>query len=280
MRGLGAGMFLLCWNGKHAQVAGNTSWDELLAKASRILLDLELTPEVLLRFNSSPTQLLAMARPPKTWVELAVLQVVGEQDLVDERLREALDFHRSETDQTAAHVSLLADNTWRTPWMAAKLLALDSCVAQGAAVSLLKHLASTRPMNRTLFEGYMFDHLWENLTDFSQACPPVLLWHGQGKYEALFKFIAPRFLLAPDNVLDAERVHARWQWSCSLKRAVKMQSLNASLRLTHYLEQDQGFPTDEQLFEHLTAEGGGAPSEHAGPPSGGRDCPWVEVAFY
>ena len=51
---------------------------------------------------------------PTTWVHLVVLQVVGEEDLVPERLQVALDFHRSASDQAVAHLNLLRDNTFRT----------------------------------------------------------------------------------------------------------------------------------------------------------------------
>ena len=63
---------------------------------------------------------------------------------------------------------------------------------------LLKHLATTRPGNRTHFEQHLFsqEDLWQNLEDFSKADPPVLLWHDHGKYQSLFKLVAPRFLLA------------------------------------------------------------------------------------
>ena len=197
-----------------------------------------------------------MEDKPRTWVELAVLQVVGEQNLVAERLQEALDFHRSVSDQSAAHLNLLSDNTFRTPWLAAKLLSKDKALAQASAVSLVRHLVTTRPANRTSFENHMFsqEHLWQNLEDFSKAEPPVLLWKGNGKYESLFKFLAPRFLLAPDHVLDAERIHSRWQWACMTKHALKIQTLNASLRLMHYLEHNQAFPSHEDLLPHLQAE--------------------------
>ena len=114
----------------------------------------------------------------------------------------------------------------------------------------------TRPANRTSFEKHLFtqEELWQNLEDFSNANPPVLLWQGHGKYIHIFKFLAPRFLLAPDHVLDAERIHARWQWLCSLKRSMKVQTLNASLRLMHHLEHNQTLPESETLLEHLEAE--------------------------
>ena len=74
------------------------------------------------------------------------------------------------------------------------------------------------------------------------------------KYLILFKFLAPRFLLAPDHVLDAERIHARWQWLCSLKRAMKLQTLNATLRLMHHLEHNEILPDSETLLDNLEAQ--------------------------
>ena len=98
------------------------------------------------------------------------------------------------------------------------------------------------------------EYLWRSLLVFYAEDPPVLLWHGKGRFEALFRFLAPRFLLAPDHVLDAERIHARWQWACIQKRSLKVHTLNASLRLTHYLEQNLMFPSEGELLPHLHAE--------------------------
>ena len=112
------------------------------------------------------------------------------------------------------------------------------------------------PANRTSCRQHLFtkEHLWESLVTFSQAEPASLLWHSNGRYESLVKFLAPRFLLAPDHVLDAERVHARWQWLCDKKKALKLMTLNASLRLQHYIENSQGLPSFEDLLPHLQAE--------------------------
>jgi hypothetical protein len=249
-------LFLYYWSGKNPSVACETSWDELMKRAVSLILNLEITPQVLERFGMKEEDLAAMDARPKTWVDLAVLQVVGEQDLVAERLQESLEFHRTVSDQAAAHLNLLADNTFRTPWLAAKLLSKDRHMARDAAGTLMRHLATTRPNNRTSFEEHLFarEDLWQSLQDFSNADPAVLLWHDDGRYENLFKFLAPRFLLAPDHVLDAERIHARWQWSCSSKRAQKLQTLNASLRLMHYLENNQSFPSHEELLPNLQAE--------------------------
>ena len=249
-------LFLLYYNQKHPSVAESTSWEELMQKGVSEILNLDITPQVLSRFHTSEEALAEIEERPTTWVALAVFQIVGSVDLVGERLQDALDFHRSVSDQAAAHLNLLFDNTFRTPWLAAKLLSKDKTIAQSAAVSLVRHLVTTRPANRTSFEDHMFtqQELWQNLEDFSKADPPVLLWQGNGRYERTFKFLAPRFLLAPDHVLDAERIHARWQRLCTMKRGMKIEFLNATLRLMHYLENNQTFPSSENLLPHLQAE--------------------------
>jgi len=254
---IGRCMFLLYWSGKNSKVASVSSWEDIMAEATTTIWDLKVTPEVLERFSTANVApwAMAMAAEPDTWVELAVQQVVGEQHLVAEYLPEALKFHRIVAGQASGHLALLADNTFRTPWLAAKLLSKDAAVAQTAAAALAKQLATTRPSNRTHFETHVIEtpELWQNLMEFAEG-PRVLLWHGHARYETLFRLLAPRFLLAPDHVLDAERVHARWQWLCSVKRGLKVHMLNASLRLMHYLENNQGFPHHEDLQEHLEAE--------------------------
>ena len=196
-----------------------------------------------------------MDPPAKTWVHLAVLQVVGEERLA-EHIHDGLDFHRSVSDQAAAHLNLLGDNTFRTPWLAAKLLSSDQTLAKAAAGKLVRHLVSTKPDNRTSFEHHLVSTvaLWNNLEEFSKAEPACLLWHRAGQYEALFKFLAPRFLLAPDHVLDAERTHARWQWDCETRRGQLLPAMNARLRLRHYQEHNQTFPDDSELEAPLFAE--------------------------
>ena len=255
-------MFLYYWTGARPHLVAKGSWDEVMQKAVSNILNLDVTPEVRQRFAKGMGGLgegegvVILEGRPDTWVDLAVLQVVGERDLVAERLTEAMDFHRRVSDSAAAHLNLLANNTFRTPWVAAKLLMTDPALAQDAATTLVRHLATTRPDNRSHFEHHLFhqEDLWQSLQDFAAADPPVLLWHGRGKYEALFKFLAPRFLLAPDHVLDAERVHARWQWLCSQKRDLKLLSMNGTLRIMHYLENNQRFPNDDELLEHLETE--------------------------
>ena len=80
------------------------------------ILNLELTPLIIQRFGWNEEALQALNEKAKTWAHLAALQVVGEEDLVAERLQVALDFHRSVSDQAVAHLNLLYDNTVRAPW--------------------------------------------------------------------------------------------------------------------------------------------------------------------
>ena len=122
-------MFLLCHNQKHPMVAAKISWDELLKLAAAEILNLDISPLVLKRFGLTERAFEDLAEKPKTWVELAVLQVVGEQDLVAERLVTALAFHRSVSDHDAAHLNLLLDNTFRTPWLATQLLSTNKDLA-------------------------------------------------------------------------------------------------------------------------------------------------------
>ena len=154
----------------------------------------------------------------KTWVYLAVIQAVGEEDLVAERLQVALDFHRSVSDQAVAHLNLLHDNTFRTPWLVAKLLSTDKALVKSSVVALVRHLVTTRPGNRTSFEHHMFTHgeVWGNLEDFSNAEPPVFLWGTMASMRASSSYWLLG-LLALVHVLDAERIHARWQRACTIK---------------------------------------------------------------
>ena len=56
--------------------------DELMQKAVAEIPNLELTPSIIKRFGWNEKALQALDERPRTWVHLAVLQVVGEEDLV------------------------------------------------------------------------------------------------------------------------------------------------------------------------------------------------------
>ena len=122
-----------------------------MKKAAGLIVDLGVSDRALERFHLKEEDLAAMAARPKSWVDLAILQVVGEEALVAGYRPEALGFHRRVTDQAAGHLHLLESNTYRTPWLAAKLLSEDKILAQDSATALVKHLATTKPGNKTPF---------------------------------------------------------------------------------------------------------------------------------
>jgi len=248
-------LFLARWNSRHQHLIECTSWEELLKTATDKILDLTLTLETATKMGYTEQQLRALAPPPTTWVELAALETLGDASLVPEHLVGLLEFHRTVASKAAAHLALISENVLRTTWQAARLLVKTPRDAQDAAKALLKHLVTTAPHKRTSFEAQLADTptLMTELELFSKAAPPVRLWHGGGRYEQLFRFLAPRFLLAPDHVLDCERVHARWQWACRTKRSVKLHTLNSTLRLTQYLENNH-WPSHEDLHDFLLDE--------------------------
>ena len=91
-------MLLLYFNQKHPSVATSTTWDDQMQRAGAEILNLEIAPLIPQRFRWNENALQAFDERPKTWVHLAVLQVVGEEDLVAEILQVALDFHMSVCD--------------------------------------------------------------------------------------------------------------------------------------------------------------------------------------
>ena len=91
-------------------------------------------------------------------------------------------FHRATTGQAASHLALVDDNAFLSPRTAAKLLSTDPGIARAAAREFARHLDSTRPANRTLFETHIIEsqNLWQDLVAFGESEPPVLLWKGHG----------------------------------------------------------------------------------------------------
>ena len=100
----------------------------------------------------------------------------------------------------------------------------------------------------------------EQLNGVAAASPPVLLWKGGGRFAQLFKFLAARFLANPDSVLDIERQHAVWQWVRQRRRAMKLKSMNACLKLGQYLRGHDALPSNEELQPYITnIKAGGTP---------------------
>ena len=145
----------------------------------------------------------------------------------------------------------------RTTWPAASLLHHDPATAQAAANQLQEHLLQTAPGRRTPFETSLADSdtYMANLREVLNAAQPCLIWQRHGAYKPLFRFLALRFLLALDQVLDVEGTHARWQWVCGQNRGLSLVSLHATLRLTKFLgRHGQEFPDPEVLAPLLEDE--------------------------
>ena len=120
-------------------------------------------------------------------------------------------------------------NIMRTSWLAAAILNTGHARAQTAAVNVLRHIMSIAPDKRTSFESYLAKNVevTKQLEDFAHRTVPVCVWQINCTYKALFQFLALRFLLAPDKVLDCERAHASWNWICPAKRNTRMPAMNA-----------------------------------------------------
>ena len=250
-------MHLMIQNQRHPHLALHESWDEMTSKFTNGILGMEISEHVLKRFNITQEEMDAQGWEPKTWVDLVILQTVEDRDLAAAAASQAFEFHRNVSARASSHLALVAANIMRTSWLAAEMLSQDSLKAQSAANKLIRYISSTSPAMRTPFETYIFDTttLWNNIVDFANANPPVRLWHGRGHFAETFKFLASRFLTAPDHVLDCERTHGRWQWQCATKKALKLMTMNATLKVTRYLEgHDREFPEANILDEYLVAE--------------------------
>ena len=250
-------LYLHRWVNEHNSIAGAYSLEGLLSRAEAVVQDLSLDDLAMDRLGTSQEAIDARPWRPSTWVEEATWLVYQDRGLTTLVLPTLLGFHRRLVSRTQSHLSLTVHNFLRTSWMAATLLNRDPGVAQEGANKLLEHLLQTAPARRTPFEMALAenDAYMGNLQAFANVAPPCRLWQGQGAYKPLFRFLALRFLLAPDQVLDCERAHARWQWFCALKRNLTLPSMNALLRCTRFLEQHGGeFPPPEDLRPWLEAE--------------------------
>ena len=230
-------------------------------KAKSIIQDVSLDAETMERLGCSDGMLAAKGwERPSTWVELAVLLEYEDEALARGALPSVYALHATLVARGTSHLALVVDNVKRTSWMAGALLHEDPVRAQASATRLLQHLDSIAPGKRTPFESHIADseELMSEIASFANLEVAVCLWQGGGAYRRVFKFLAMRFLLAPDQVLDCERVHARWNWLCDGMKGVRLPHMNAKLRLTQYLESNGNeFPHMDALHRHLTQEADG-----------------------
>ena len=250
-------MYLYRYIKKHQLICINDNLTELAKKASDIITNLRIEDDLFEAIDESKSELIANGVPVDTtfsWVELAVnlIRDISDEE-ADQRMPAAVRFHQVVSLKMASHLSLTISNIDGTTWLAARLLSRDAGKAKAGAKELHDKLVRIRPGRATPFEQSILSNagLMEELDAFATNPNPCLLWHMGGRFKGLFRFLAPRFLSAPDSVLDAEGVHARWQWICLTRRGIKFHSLNAVLKLHDFTNRYGRFPQYTELRPYM-----------------------------
>ena len=175
----------------------------------------------------------------------------------DRMLPEILQRHQQVSFRMHTHVSLTCSNMPAGVWLSAKMLSKGPERARLGARELSEHLKRLRlhPASCTCYEKHWLRDpvKMEQLQLFETVDPPVLLWRLEGAFKDMFIFLADRFLGAPDSVLDAERVHAKWKCIESIRRSIAFPNLNAILKLSDYIFCHGGLPSSEELHPHVVA---------------------------
>ena len=216
-------LFLHRWVNVHRHIARVEPLETLFQQGKDNVQDLGLNDLVIERLGTTRAELYVKGWAPSTWVELATLLVYDDTVLAAAALPDVMELHSRLVARTVSHLALLEDNILRTTWLAGAVLSPDAAAAQASANKLERQLLTTAPARRTAFEQVQVGNVtyMGNLRAFASASPAVCLWQNHGAYKPLFRFLALRFLLAPDQVLDCERVHACWQWQCTSRRALR-----------------------------------------------------------
>ena len=222
-----------------------------------IIQDMSLDDGVLERLGTSRAYIHAKGWAPATWMHLATYLAYGDADLAVAAMPEVLKRHAVLVARGTSHLALWIQNITRSSYLASSMLSPNAVTAQAAAIEFERHVLTIAPGRRNSFERAFVENerLMANLADFAHAAVPICVWQGKGAYKRLFVFLALRFLLNREHVLDCERGHARWQWLNSGKRNLRLNSMNAHLRMLQYLETYQNeFPPRIELAEYIDAE--------------------------
>ena len=240
-------------------IAEHDDFQELMARASGILTSLKLDDKTMAILGVTPADVASVglgANVTMNWVEFAInLNILPHHphQTVDALIPGCIHLHEKMSIRMATHLSLTVRNIESTTWLAAKLLSRDPEKAKSGGRALRDHLARLRPGGMTPFERHVANDptLMQELADFVDYPSPILLWHCNGKFANLFRFLAVRHLCVPDSVLDEEGIHAKWKWLELMKRSMKFKFLNASLKLQDYLHRFGGLPSGTDLNEHV-----------------------------
>ena len=134
-----------------------------------------------------------------------------------------------------------------------RLLSTNPEQAQVASRELLTHLTKLRPNQCSLFEGAFLnnDTLMLQLSTYAEDINPECIWRKNGAFKDLFKFIADRFLGAPDHVLGCESTHACWKILEVGRRGMTFKLLNALVKLRHYTFSNGSIPSFADIQENM-----------------------------
>jgi hypothetical protein len=239
-------------------VALHTNMEALFERAKTIIMSTACDEHVLRFLGHSMEDVRAADLTAAHWVEIAVRLSPGVSEQEQETLISPM-IHLS--DKVAlrmqAHLSLNALNILRSTWAAARILSSIPGEAQIAAKELLwapsVGLMRLREDQLTNFEAAVISNeiLNEQLQAFAGREHPVCVWRGEGRYTALFVFLANRFCGAKDHVLDVESVHAQWKHLTNGRNALKFKTLNAVLKLRHYFFTVGNLPAFEELDTYI-----------------------------
>ena len=189
-----------------------------------------------------------------SWIEMALMLVPGmtreECELV---LPDLMKRHQMIASRMASHLALTCLNVAKSSWLSAQVLSMNADSARTGARLFHQHLIRLQANTASPYDAeWLQDEVkMAQLADFADMEPPCLVWRNRGVFRDMFIYLADRFLGAPDSVLDAEGVHARWKWVEHVHRRIEFSSLNAVLRLNDYITAHGDLPPDDETRPHL-----------------------------
>lgn len=242
-------LFLFHYIEGKQHVALNTTLSDLFDRAQNIISDLGIDAHVerFLGVTADRIDALRAATGARiqNWVELCVrMEVSATTAEQDDMFDECTSFHSRVSLRMRSHLSLNSKNIHRTTWASARMLSTSPQLAKESANLLRSQLVSLRPGQATAFEACVLDdELF--MRDLALICDdplPACIWRKRGRTKYLFKFLADRFVGAPDSVGDSESIHAVWKRVEETRRGVKFKLMNALLKLRSYVREYSDLP--------------------------------------